>query len=196
MCVILMWQLQPSAGNMDCDEGKTNLLQQDETQLRLSRISSCSHYEHTAALLQSANSSDYGSLWAVHVPAVSAQRANPGLSSSTCHLPTPGDVVQEWRTPSRVCCVQAASCRFRVGNYKSSPLFQPGLNHRLLPSCTAGWAGDWLGPQPHSMQFIAGMLNRWVITLMKWHDGGTWYRSRVKVLHSFWSWFGAKIWKF
>lgn len=138
MCVILVWQLQPSAGNMDCDEGKTNLLQQDETQLRVSRISSCSQYKHTAALLQSANSSVYG-------------RPRPRWVGPACqpwteliHLPppNPGDVVQEWRTPSRVYCVQAASCRFRVGNCKSSPLFQPGLNHRLLPSCTAGRAGD------------------------------------------------------
>lgn len=30
---------------------------------------------------------------------------------------------------------------------------------------------------------------------MKWHDGGTWYRGGVKVLHSFWSWFGAKTLK-
>lgn len=106
MCVILVWQLQPSAGNMDCDEGKTNLLRQDETQLSVSRISSCSHYQHTAALLQSANSSVYGSLWADHIPAGSAQRANPGLSSSTCHLPTPGTLYKNGERP-----VVFAACR-------------------------------------------------------------------------------------
>lgn len=105
MCVILAWQLQPSAGNTGCDEGKTNLLQQGETQLSVSRISSCSHYEHTAALRQPA-SSVYGSLWSDHVPAGSAQRANPGLSSSTCHLPTPGTLYKTGERP-----VVFAACR-------------------------------------------------------------------------------------
>lgn len=112
MCVVLLRQLQPSAGNMDCDEGKTNLLQQDETQLSVSRISSCSHYEHTAALLQSANSSVYGSLWADQVPAGSAQPAKPGPSSSTCHLPTPG--MLDTRMENAQSCLPRAGCILSV----------------------------------------------------------------------------------